>query len=288
VLRRIEVNGETRTPDFRLKLSGNPVPLTTKFHSIVDGTTGDTLLQPVEATLGRTRFTCRGGVIRKPGAKARQVSLDVVMNGGHMADLLRLAMKGKAPIIEGAINMRTKLEILPKQIAVVEKLTLDGTFDMSETSFASAGIQDKIDSFSRRAQGQPKNEQIADVLSAIRGAFTMRDGIIRFSNLKFSIPGAAIELKGLYGLYSEEIDFRGTARLRAKVSQTMSGWKRWALKPVDPFFSKDGAGTLLNIKVTGTRDKPSFGLDRGDKEQKEAGQKEKKTAWFLLQNADVL
>jgi hypothetical protein len=49
----------------------------------------------------------------------------------------------------------------------------------------------------------------------------------------------------------------------------MSGWKRWALKPVDPFFAKRGAGTFLKIKVDGTSREPKFGLDRGgDSEQK--------------------
>ena len=41
MLRRIAVHGETRTPQFHLA-GGNAVPLTTRFESIVDGTTGDT------------------------------------------------------------------------------------------------------------------------------------------------------------------------------------------------------------------------------------------------------
>jgi hypothetical protein len=36
------------------------------------------------------------------------------------------------------------------------------------------------------------------------------------------------------------------------------------LKPVDPFFAKDGAGTLLSIAVTGSREDPKFGRDRGN------------------------
>jgi len=78
----------------------------------------------------------------------------------------------------------------------------------------------------------------------------------------------SLELKWLD---SEQIDLHGVARLRARLSQTMTGWKRIAIKPVDPFFSKAGAGTLLPIKVTGTRGKPEFGLDRGAKPK--AGEK---------------
>ena len=43
----------------------------------------------------------------------------------------------------------------------------------------------------------------------------------------------------------------------------MSGRKRIALKPVDPFFAKKGAGTFLRIQVTGSSKDPEFGRDRG-------------------------
>jgi len=44
----------------------------------------------------------------------------------------------------------------------------------------------------------------------------------------------------------------------------MTGWKRWVLKPVDPFFSKEGSGTLLRIQVVGSSKEPKFGRERGD------------------------
>src|SRR5204863_2886999 len=50
-LGNIVVDGETNTPDFRIAISGHPVPLTTKFHAIVDGTSGDTYLEPVQAKI---------------------------------------------------------------------------------------------------------------------------------------------------------------------------------------------------------------------------------------------
>jgi len=37
------------------------------------------------------------------------------------------------------------------------------------------------------------------------------------------------------------------------------------LKPVDPFFSKRGAGTEIPVKVTGTKSEPHFGVDFGHK-----------------------
>jgi AsmA-like C-terminal region len=263
-LRRLEVDGETRTPNFRLT-GGNTVPLDTRFHSIVDGTTGDTYLQPVDATLGRSRLVARGSVTRPKGAKRRIVDLDVVMTNGHIEDLLRLAVKGVQPLMSGDVNLNSKLRILPLPGNFNERMVLGGTVDMEKAHFTAANVQEKIDSLSRRAQGQPTNENISDVLSSIRTAFNMRDGDIAFSALTFQTPGANIHLKGSYGIYSEQVDLHGVARLQAKVSQTMTGWKRLVLKPIDPFLSKSGAGTLLPIKITGTRQKPEFGLDRGGK-----------------------
>jgi hypothetical protein len=173
--------------------------------------------------------------------------------------------------MKGEINLRSKLEILPHDLTTIERLVLDGDFDLDKTYFLNGSIQDKIDMLSRRAQGQPRNEGIDDVLSAIRGTFLLRNGDLSLSHLSFRVPGAEIEMKGSYGLFSEAIDMHGTARLEAKVSQTMTGWKRWALKPVDPFFSKNGAGTFLPIKVGGTRESPQFGLDRKKEEPVETG-----------------
>jgi hypothetical protein len=72
-------------------------------------------------------------------------------------------------------------------------------------------------------------------------------------------------LSGNYNLGADVVDFHGSLGLQAKVSQTMTGWKRWALKPVDPIFAKNGAGTFLHIKVEGNSQNPKFGLERGGK-----------------------
>jgi hypothetical protein len=98
------------------------------------------------------------------------------------------------------------------------------------------------------------------------GDFKLENEVITFQSLAFSVPGARVRLAGDYDLDRDALDFHGALRLRATVSQTMTGWKRWALRPVDPLFSKGGAGTLLRIKVVGTSKEPKFGLDRGRKE----------------------
>ena len=264
----IAVQGQATVPDFRLKVAGNRVPLSTHFDVLVDGTNGNTVLRPVSGTLGRTSFTTSGGIIKHEGDVARGISLTVSMPKGNLQDLLRLAMKGPS-FMEGVISLRTKIDIPPlSSKKIKEKLLLDGNFEVSQGKFLRSSIQDKIDTLSRRGQGQPKNQQIDEVVHRMSGVFQLNNEVMTFKSLSFAVPGAAVDLAGNYNLRADLLDFHGALRLQANVSQTMTGWKRWALKPVDPFFSKNGAGTFLRIKVDGSADDPNFGLDRGKKDQK--------------------
>ena len=66
---RIEVEGQTDTPDFQIAVSGHRVPLHTDFHAIVDGTDGDTYLEPVKARVLHSSFTARGKIVRMKNLK---------------------------------------------------------------------------------------------------------------------------------------------------------------------------------------------------------------------------
>jgi hypothetical protein len=263
-LSELAVKGEASVPDFRLRRSGNPVPLSTRFEALVDGTNGDTILRPVSATLGTTAFTTSGAVIKHEGDRRRTIKLNATMPKGNLRDVLLLAMKG-SPLMEGQIALKTSIHIPPLSGKVKKKLILDGQFEVFEGKFLKSRIQDQLDNLSRRGQGQPKNEEIDEVISMMGGTYHLEDEVITFRALSFTVPGAAIDLTGDYDLENDVLDYHGTLQLEAKVSQTMTGWKRWILKPVDPFFSKHGAGTFLRIKVTGSSKQPQFGLDKGSK-----------------------
>jgi hypothetical protein len=265
-LSAITAKGEATVPDFRLKSVGNRMPLRTQFEVEVDGTNGDTILKPVRARLGSTSFTTSGAVLKKEGDHARTIKFDVNMPQGRLQDLLRLAVKG-SPMMEGLITMRTNIVIPPLSGDISDKLRLDGNFKLAEAKFMRAAVQDQIDKLSRKGQGQPKNEDIDDVLSNMSGAFHLQNQLLRFLNFEFTVPGADVVLAGDFDLDKDVVDFHGALKLKAKVSETQTGWKRWALKPIDPFFSKNGAGTYLRIEVDGSSKKPHFGLDRGHKEE---------------------
>jgi hypothetical protein len=91
--------------------------------------------------------------------------------------------------------------------------------------------------------------------------------LLSFSQLQFRVPGTRVNLTGTYSLDGNEFDFHGKARMDAKLSQMMTGWKSVLLKPVDPFFNKDGAGTEVPVAITGTKSEPHFGVDFGHKDE---------------------
>ncbi|MBI4909857.1 MAG: hypothetical protein HY820_39935 [Acidobacteria bacterium] len=262
-LAEIHAKGEAVVPEFYLKMSGNRLPLRAKFSATVDGTNGNTVIEPVQARLANSAFTTSGSVIKHEYAARRAIDLRVNMPAGRIEDFLRLVMKGNDPLLTGKLHLLANIGIPPLAGKVVEKLRLKGTFDITAGLFLKSTIQSKIDELSRRGQGDPKNEEIDEVVSNMSGEFTMADQLANFTRLAFGVPGADVNLTGNYDLLREAIDMRGTLKLKATVSQTQSGWKRIVLRPADPFFKKDGAGTFLKIRISGTRTAPSFGLDRG-------------------------
>jgi hypothetical protein len=259
-LDRIEVDGEARVPDFRIAKAGNPVPLQTKFQAIVDGTSGDTILQRVEATLQNSPMVCNGAIIDVKGAKGHDIKVHVTMDAGRIEDLLRLAVRADQPLMTGVVALNADLEIPPGEQDVIDKLRLNGRFGLEQARFTTATVQEKIEELSSRARA--KTDGPADsVVSNLRGGFTLRDGALRFSRLEFEVPGAAVNLDGTYGLRGETFDLTGTLTLQAKVSQTVTGYKSIILKVFDPLFKRKNAGAVIPINVKGTRKDPKIGLD---------------------------
>jgi hypothetical protein len=262
VLEHITVKGTTTTPDFQLDLAKQPLNLDTGFVAIVDGTTGDTHLEEVNATLGRSHIVARGSIAGKPGAKGRTISLDVSAKG-RFEDFLRLAVKGQSPVMRGGIDLETALVIPSGDVDVVQKLRLRGAFNIRRGQFTSDTVQDKVDELSRRGRGEPENQNVNNVLADFGGDFALENGKLDLPKFQFAVEGAKVALGGNYQLPTQQLDFEGSLILDAPLSRTTTGFKSLLLKVIDPLFRKDGAGAVLPIVVSGTVDQPSFGLDKG-------------------------
>lgn len=269
ILSKLDVEGECDVPDFTVKVSGHPVHLKTTYKAVVDGTSGDTLLQPVNASFLKTRLTAEGGVVQKQGVKGKSVELDVDIQESRIEDLLRLAVKSQPMPLRGDAKIKTKFLLPPGDDDIQRRLRLDGAFEIRSAKFPDWNIQKKVEGLSNRASGEPEQEPTGDVVSHLAGDFKMGGGTITLRNLTFAVPGAKVALDGDYGLDDEALDFRGTLTMDAKISETTTGFKSLLAKMVDPFFSKDHAGSVIPIKITGPRSDPKFGLALG------GGKKEK-------------
>src|SRR3712207_5772245 len=170
-----------------------------------------------------------------------------------------LAVKASKPPMQGDLRLTTKFLLPPGDEDVMHKLNLDGSFHISKARFQGGGVQTKINELSSRARGE-LDETPDNVASDLRGRYVMKNGAIAFRSITFGVPGARIALAGGYSLRHETLDFKGTARMDAKLSQMTKGWKSVVLKAVDPLFRRKG-DTVIPLNIGGTVDDPKFGLD---------------------------
>jgi len=269
----ITVDGETDTPNFSVDVSGHPVALHTDFHAIVNGTNGNTYLQPVNAHFLNTDVTAVGSVVRGSDGHGHDISLDVTIDQGRIEDLLEIGANTEPPVLKGAVQLHTKFDLPTGPQSVSRRLRLRGTFDVNQASFTNFQIQKKVDELSLRSRGKSDQAkevsqekpsstvQLPNVPVSLKGTFAMANQKIRLPQLQFTVPGAQIALHGVYTLDGKQFDFAGHARLQAHISSVVGGWKGKLLTPLDPFFAKNGHGTVVPIKITGTKSNPQFGLN---------------------------
>jgi hypothetical protein len=289
-LRELIADGHTTTPDFRLTDFGQPLSLNTTFQAHIDATNGDTALDPVDATLGRSHFILHGQVARVnpseelslaadsslqanaapssvspvPLGEGKDIQFNIDVDRARIEDFMHLTSHHGPPLLTGDVTARARLHIPPGKESVQKRLTLKGSFDLSQATFASEKIQDGLRQLSLRGQGHPKEIKTTDpnsIHSQMVSDFQMVNGVITLPDLTYSVPGATIRVNGTYALDGGAINFAGTAAMDATVSQMLGGILGVLAKPADRFFKKDGAGTEVPIRVSGTKEDPSFGID---------------------------
>ncbi len=261
VLERIRVEGTTDTPDFRVDIAGQPVRLQSRFAAVVDATNGNTWLEPVDVTLlSSSHIVARGEVVRSEEVKGRKVYLQVTIDDARIEDVLRLAIKDKTMPLTGQMKLQTTFLLPAGDADVPERLQLDGTFAIERARFTSFNVQQRINTLSRRGRGETGNTG-PSVVSNLSGRFVMKNGRIRLSHLTFAVPGSVVQLTGSFDLKSEQLDFAGHLLLDASLSETVTGFKSVLVRVAQPFFRRPGGGTKIPIRVSGTPDKPAFGID---------------------------
>lgn len=262
-LNRIDVKGTAEVPNFSLDTANHPMPLRTRFSAIVDGLSGDTTLQSVEARLGRTAFTCGGSVVNTKGV-GHTIDLEVNAPDGRLEDFLQLAVKTRPVVMTARVRMKTKLHLGPGRESVPQRLAMRGEFMLTGIHFSNARWQEQVNMVSLRAQGYAAEAKpgAPEVETEMKGSFVMSGEKLTFSDLDYTMPGATVALAGVYSLDGEEFDIRGKVRTVAKVSQMVSSWwKQILLYPANQVFQKNGAGAEIPVTISGTKSEPKFGLD---------------------------
>lgn len=286
-LGQIGVTGTTDTPDFSLDVSQRPVHLRTEFDATVDGTTGDTTLNSVKATLLHTVLHVKGKVIRAPRLHGKGhmpgdqppnadespghfIDISVLSDQARIEDILTLGAKTSPPLIHGALTLRTHLTIPPENVSVSKKMRVQGRFTIRGATFANPKWQETVDNLSMRAQGHPKESREGNnpiVTSQMGGNFDLANAVVNITDLTYKMPGAEVDLDGKYSLNGDTFDFAGKARTEATASQMLTGWKKWVAMPFDPLLKKNGAGVEVPITISGTKSDPKFGVDMGKLKQ---------------------
>ncbi len=273
ILDRIAIDGRTDTPNFSLGLADRSLPLHTDFHAVVDGTSGDTYLQPVHALLGGSAFTTSGKVVKIKG-QGHDIQLDVAIPHGRMQDFLRLAVRTEPPLLNGILAMKAKLHIPPGNAAVAQKMSLAGSFTLTQVRFNNPRWQNRIDNLSARAEGHPELAEVgrvnrpadipshtpSHISSQLAAGFMLEHGVLSVSDMHYAIPGALVLMNGVYSTDGKLFEFKGHVRTNATASAMVGGWKGLLLSPLDHLLEKNGAGLELPVEISGTGGDLHFGL----------------------------
>lgn len=263
----VTVDGEADTPDFSVDVSGHKVNLHTDFHAVVNGTNGNTYLQPVHATFLHTSVLATGYVVRAATGKGHNIFLDVSVDKGRIEDLLTIGVKTDPPVMRGNARLKAKLDLPAGSETVSHRIRLRGQFFVGNAIFTNRAVQQRVDELSLRGQGKAgqasrlrDNPNPPPIQSTLQAHFNLANRVLKIPALTYDVPGANITLAGTYGLDGRQFDFQGHARLKAPLSEVVGGWRGKLLTPVSPLFSKNGVGTEIPIKITGTKSDLHFGL----------------------------
>jgi hypothetical protein len=249
----IQVSGWMDSPDFHVK-QGHGTHVTSEFKVAVDATNGEVQLQDITAHAEQTTIRAHGSITGSP----KVTQLDIRVDGGRVQDLLRPFVQGETPAT-GLVNLRAHAALLPVPGDFFKRLRMNGSFDIPQEQLTDVGTEQKLSDFSKRARDpQPEGaagRPDAKVDSQMDAVVLVANGVAQFPRLYFRVPGASLELHGIYGLrWQQPLDLRGDLRMQKDISHATTGWKSMLLKPLAPIFHRQHAGAVVPVMIAGTRD----------------------------------
>ena len=261
----LQVQGTTDVPNFEAARSGHEFHLSAEFRALVNATTGDVQLRDVAALLGHTTLAVQGRVAPAQRGQGKTASLDFSVRDGRIEDVLLLFVKDRHAPLMGVTSFRAHITIPPGNQMFERKVELAGQFGIGGARFTSPKTETSLTDLSRRARGnKPKNENdtaaenAERVLSDLQGQVVLKNGVARFTNLRFLVPGARTRLDGTYDLVTQRINLHGLLYMDNKLANATSGVKSFLLKALSPILKSNHRGEVLPVAITGTYDHPSY------------------------------
>lgn len=252
----LDAQAQTETPDFAVS-HGHATPISGSVQCTVNGLNGDVSYRAMEARSGDTIIHASGSTMGDPG---KATHLEIAVQQGRAEDVLRPFLTTSVPIA-GPITLHARAYLEPTQAnrGFLDRLHVDGAFNVPAEKMTNADMRKSLSTFSQRAQGHkvpdpPKgsSEPGVDAISSVEGPATIEKGIARTSNLRFQVAGASARLSGTFNFDTTAVHLTGNMATHAMLSGDTSGFKSFLLKPLDPFFKKHKHGAVIPIAVTGT------------------------------------
>jgi hypothetical protein len=264
-LAHIDIDGKTDIPDFEVKMGGHPTRLSTEFSAYVDAIHGDTYLKQVTADFWKTHLVAEGSVAKSADGKGKTALINFRSSNARIDDLLHLfAQSSRAPM-SGKVTLRARVEIPPGEEEFLKKLKLRGSFGIESGKFSESSTQEGVNKLSAGARGEKDPADPETVLTDLTGQVNLARGTSTFSDLSFGVPSASARMHGTYDLLDHKIDLRGQMQVDTKISNTENGPKAVLLKAMEPFFKKKKKGEIVPVRISGTYEHPTYGLDLRDK-----------------------
>ncbi|HEX5226618.1 MAG TPA: AsmA-like C-terminal region-containing protein [Bryobacteraceae bacterium] len=264
-LRRAAVTGDADIAGFGLKVSGRTQPLKAHIEAVIDDADSSASISTLTGTLRGSSFAASGTVHNIEDDPRREIAFDVRVPKGRLEDILPLGVRSKVSPVSGALQAEAKVNILPGEKNILDRMRVTARFRAAQARFASFDLRERLRDLSRKAQGRPKDMSAGSSISNMEGQVEIARGVARFSKLDFELEGASAQLAGTYELASEQMDLSGMVSMEAKLSQTTTGAKAVLLKMAEPFMKNKHGGAQVAIRVTGTREDPQFGLSLAKK-----------------------
>lgn len=255
---QLDVEGSTNTPEFEVTKTQHALPLTTQFSAAVDVRSGDVTLRSVHGRFGRDEIEAHGSIAR--GSDGKRIALiDITSERGRIEDTFYPFIHAPQSPVTGNVNFQLHIVIPSGPEAFLKKLDLQGNFHIRDARFTHGHTQEQVNKIA-----SPHDEQDSHApYSALDGTVTLRGGVAHFADLHMHDQGASASFRGNYNLVDERVDLHGQLKTDVSLTRATHGIRAVFAKIIEPFFKKKPHENVVPVKIGGTYDHPSFGLDLG-------------------------